>query len=170
MTTYVGVGRRAVAILIDSVLLVAAVAIVLKISGAGAVGVEHARYGTSESWHLNLTGVPGGLAALVWLAYMSVFESRYGASLGKFALGVRVVRVDGTPMDFFTSVVRNVLRAVDGLFFYLVGAIIMWRSPLRQRVGDIAARTVVVPNQLAVDGRIDPSLRITPAASDEIGR
>src|SRR5436190_1819452 len=85
------------------------------------------------------------ILAVGWLVYMTVMETAYGASLGKFALGIRVVRLDGQPVDGFTSFLRNIIRAVDGAFFYLVGSIIVWNSPLKQRLGDKAAKTVVVP-------------------------
>jgi uncharacterized RDD family membrane protein YckC len=42
------------------------------------------------------------------------------------------------------SVVRNVLRLVDGLFFYLVGALFALASSRGQRLGDRAAHTLVV--------------------------
>lgn len=41
------------------------------------------------------------------------------------------------------SVIRNLVRLVDGIFFNLVGVIIIYRSPLNQRLGDKIAKTVV---------------------------
>jgi uncharacterized RDD family membrane protein YckC len=40
--------------------------------------------------------------------------------------------------------IRNLVRAVDAIFVYLVAAIAVWNSPLRQRLGDMAANTVVI--------------------------
>jgi uncharacterized RDD family membrane protein YckC len=42
------------------------------------------------------------------------------------------------------ALIRNILRIVDGLFVYLVGAILVWKSDKRQRLGDRVAHTVVV--------------------------
>jgi uncharacterized RDD family membrane protein YckC len=42
------------------------------------------------------------------------------------------------------SLVRSLLRIIDGLFVYLVGAILVWRSDMKQRFGDRVAKTVVV--------------------------
>lgn len=39
---------------------------------------------------------------------------------------------------------RNVLRLLDGLFFYLIAAILVWTSRNRQRLGDRVAGTAVV--------------------------
>lgn len=47
-------------------------------------------------------------------------------------------------MGFGAAVIRNVLRVVDGLFFYLVGALFALTSPRGQRLGDRAAHTLVV--------------------------
>jgi uncharacterized RDD family membrane protein YckC len=71
----------------------------------------------------------------------------WGATLGKMLLRLRVVKTDGTPISRSESIIRNLLRIIDGLFYYLVGAILIWNSPLRQRLGDRAAKTVVVRRQ-----------------------
>jgi len=39
---------------------------------------------------------------------------------------------------------RNILRIIDGLFAYLIGAVLIWRSDKQQRLGDSYAMTVVV--------------------------
>ncbi|WCB96904.1 hypothetical protein DSM104299_05674 [Baekduia alba] len=60
-------------------------------------------------------------------------------------LGLRVVRADdGGKPTARAILVRNTLRLVDGLpILYLVGFITMLATPTRQRVGDLAASTVV---------------------------
>jgi uncharacterized RDD family membrane protein YckC len=63
------------------------------------------------------------------------------------AMKLRVVRQDGAALDWQAAVVRNILRIIDGLFFYLVGAIAVWISKSKQRLGDMAAHTIVVRAQ-----------------------
>jgi uncharacterized RDD family membrane protein YckC len=58
--------------------------------------------------------------------------------------GIHVVGEDGGHLTFEASLVRNLLRLVDCLFFYLVGAIFALTSPHGQRLGDRAAHTLVV--------------------------
>ena len=129
---YVGVGRRAVAFILDVVLLfVLAYAIALLTGGATRTGFE-------------LSGIPFLLTVFVWIAYFAVLEKTAGATLGKMAMGLRVVRPDGCSISWSSSIIRNLLRIVDGLFFYLVGAILVWQSPTRQRLGDRAGGTMVV--------------------------
>jgi hypothetical protein len=76
-------------------------------------------------------------------------EKQWGGTLGKMALRLKVVKEGGEPLDWQASVVRNVLRIVDGFFFYVVGAIVVWTSKKRQRLGDMVAHTLVVPRVVA---------------------
>ena len=129
----VGVGRRAVAIIIDMIVL-GILGWVLALGMGGA---------TSEGF--NLSGAPALIWFLVALAYYVVMEVQMGGTLGKLALGLKVVKEGGEKVDWQASIIRNLLRIVDGFFFYLVGAIIVWTSKKKQRLGDIVAHTLVVP-------------------------
>jgi len=122
---YVGVGPRFLALLIDSII----------------IGVVGAILGVIFK---NSPGLSGGVTGLLALAYFIVLEATQGATLGKMALGLRVTRTDGAPISWTESIIRNLLRIIDGLFVYLVGAILIWTSPLKQRLGDRVAKTVVV--------------------------
>ncbi|GLQ93291.1 RDD family protein [Dyella acidisoli] len=85
------------------------------------------------------------LFALMW-AYNVVCEVWFhGQTLGKRALGLRVVSADGTPITLLPSITRNLLRVVDGLpGIYGVGLICSMIDPSGRRVGDIVAGTLVV--------------------------
>lgn len=78
--------------------------------------------------------------------YPVLFEVfRHGQTPGKKALGISVVQDDLTPVSFGTSLVRNLLRTVDFLpFFYLLGLITMVTNNRFQRLGDLAAGTLVI--------------------------
>jgi uncharacterized RDD family membrane protein YckC len=130
--SYVGVGWRAVATIIDLVIVyILGYLVALVLGGTTASGFE-------------LQGAPALIWMLLSLLYYVGLEATLGATLGKLVLGLRVVTTDGAPITWSTALVRNLLRIVDGLFFYLVGAILVWRSPLRQRLGDRVAGTIVV--------------------------
>ena len=133
--TYVSVGRRFVAILIDWIL----------------VGLVTAPFGTyrfeNGSFQYSSAGGAFLVQLLVTLAYFTVLEATVGATVGKLALGVRVVNADGSKLDWGSALVRNILRIVDAFPYfipYLVGAILVWSSPTRQRLGDRAGGTAVV--------------------------
>lgn len=89
-----------------------------------------------------------GLVFFLWFSalvlYFVILEAVAGQTLGKKLVGIRVVRVDGSPIGFTESFIRNLLRIVDGLFGYLVGAIFIWTSDKQQRLGDRAAGTIVI--------------------------
>jgi hypothetical protein len=56
-----------------------------------------------------------------------------------------VIKVDGRPIGWLESSIRNILRAVDVLLgFYPLGLFVMFLSSRSQRIGDYAAGTVVI--------------------------
>jgi uncharacterized RDD family membrane protein YckC len=68
-----------------------------------------------------------------------------GSSPGKRLVGLRVVKLDGLEVDLRASSIRNLLRAADVLpSSYLVGLTSMLISSRSQRLGDLAAGTLVV--------------------------
>ena len=68
-----------------------------------------------------------------------------GQSIGKRSLRLRVVDARGLRLTFAQVVLRNLLRVVDGLpLFYLVGGITSFLNAQGQRLGDLAAGTLVV--------------------------
>ncbi len=68
-----------------------------------------------------------------------------GQTLGKRVLGLRVVDAEGLRLRPSQVVLRNLLRPVDSLpGFYLLGGLVALFSPRLQRLGDLAAGTVVV--------------------------
>jgi uncharacterized RDD family membrane protein YckC len=139
--TLAGPGSRLVGALIDGLLMIAALA------GVYFLFLEPVMEGASPL-----------LAAFFWVfvflllfGYHVFFEVlNSGRTVGKLAAGLRVVRLDGGPVSFRTSVVRNVLRIVDVLpgFYpvglYVVGVISVLVTARNQRVGDLAAGTLVV--------------------------
>jgi uncharacterized RDD family membrane protein YckC len=80
-----------------------------------------------------------------WL-YPALFEVYAGgATPGKKALGLRVIHADGTPVDWPAALIRNLLRAADFLpVFYGFGLVAMLCNRDFQRLGDLAAGTVVI--------------------------
>ncbi len=83
------------------------------------------------------------LNATVFFLYLWLLEASFGATLGKAMVGIRVV---GTAERnrFAALAIRNLLRVVDGLGFYLVGAVVASCSGIHRRLGDICVGTVVI--------------------------
>ncbi len=84
------------------------------------------------------------LMVLLFFGYFIALEATLGATVGKLACDLRVVKTDGTALTWSGALIRNLLRLVDGLFSYLVGVLLIWRSPRKQRLGDRVAKTVVI--------------------------
>jgi uncharacterized RDD family membrane protein YckC len=85
-------------------------------------------------------------AFLVIFGYDVAFEVLNGGRTpGKRSAGLRVVRDDGAPVTFVTSAIRNVMRIIDFLpVFYGVGMTSIFLTRHHQRLGDLAAGTIVV--------------------------
>jgi uncharacterized RDD family membrane protein YckC len=131
-------GRRIAATLIDVVLLGGAYALVA--AGTGAIHTVG-----PWNWAADTSPTTSVLYALGVAAYFILMEVRFGQTLGKMLTGIRVIdeRTGATP-DFGAASIRTVLRLVDGLAGYLVAYAVVLTSARRQRLGDMAARTLVV--------------------------
>lgn len=99
----------------------------------------------------DVTGGAGAAAASVVLflllfGYDVFFETRAsGRTPGKRRAGLRVVLADGRPVTFSASALRTVVRLVDFLpGAYLTGAVAILVTRRNQRLGDLAAGTLVV--------------------------
>jgi uncharacterized RDD family membrane protein YckC len=85
------------------------------------------------------------VAFLLEWGYPVYFEYKTGSTPGKQALSLRVVLADGAPLTLGSAMLRNLVRFVD--FFpvgYVVGLISCLFTQRFQRLGDLAAGTLVV--------------------------
>ena len=109
---------------------------------------------------LGMGGIGGGfllifLFAVEWL-YPVLFELLMrGQTPGKKVLGIAVVNDDLSPVTLGTSLVRNLLRTVDFLPLLYLGAVITMLSNRRfQRLGDLAAGTLVISSTRAAQAAV----------------
>ncbi len=129
-----GIGIRAVSVIVDSILGLIFFMIVgflftgsftFQVFGAEAMGL-------------------GGSWIVLFFLYFFLMEGYMGQTVGKMVTGIKVVKEDGEPCDMQASFIRNILRIIDGIFVYLVGAIFIAISDKKQRLGDRLAGTLVV--------------------------
>ena len=91
-----------------------------------------------------------GLTVLAYffisIGYGMTAEWRWrGQTIGKRLLRLRVMDAQGLTLRFSQVVIRNILRFVDSLpLFYAVGGVACLFSRRAQRLGDIAADTIVI--------------------------
>ena len=99
------------------------------------------RAATAESLPARLALI---FLALMFLSFV-LLEGLFGATLGKWVLGLRVVGITGGKPGLARSALRNLLRLVDGLpAFNLLGIFLIQRSPEKARFGDRIAQTRVI--------------------------
>jgi uncharacterized RDD family membrane protein YckC len=133
-------GDRLIALALDTALLVSILAVIAVYLASRFGGITHSGF--------SIEGKPALISllavALVGLAYHWLLEGLAGATLGKAIMGLRVRGKSGKACGLKASLIRNLLRVVDGLGVYLVGLLVALFSRSRQRLGDHLGGTVVV--------------------------
>ena len=148
--TLASAGSRFLAVAIDTFLQLAAAVIAALL--AMAVGAAAMLTGGDFALWIQ------ALAILVWFTlyygYFALFESLWnGQTPGKRAIRLRVITLSGRPITVFDAILRNLVRIVDQLpGIYAVGLASVFLSPKNQRLGDLAAGTVVVHEQALSHG------------------
>ncbi len=139
---YAGLGRRFLALALDGLLFCAFFfPITYLVKGVWLMAPE------DHLWNYGLFVTdPLCIAFLiVMILYFILLEELLGATLGKWVMGLRVVRVDGGKPGLLRSAARNLLRVVDGLpTLNLIGIVLILISAERARFGDLAAGTRVI--------------------------
>ena len=145
---------RFVAAIIDSILLIIAfvvltIPIMLVLGGLGGLlGGEEGAFGAG------LMGLL--LAVLVFtilqLLYKPLMEaSEFQGTLGKYMLGMKVVKADGERLDMSTSFVRSIVylvcMALLSLLVPVLAFIMIGFTEQKQGLHDIVAKTFVVPKE-----------------------
>jgi uncharacterized RDD family membrane protein YckC len=140
-----GLGSRFLAVILDGiaqgiVLIVAGIAFFAALRVAAPVA---SRIPNALGWVVAF-GIL--IAFLVLTGWFIVFEIWWsGRTPGKRALGLRVVRDGGFPIDPGAAVIRNLIRIVEMLLgFYAISAVSALLSKENKRLGDLAAGTIVV--------------------------
>ncbi len=164
--TLAGVGSRFASALLDYILqfiILVALALVLRYGAGFSPGSSSV---SAAFWVV-------GFFAVFW-GYDVAFEVlNSGRTPGKAANGLRVVRESGAPVTFGPSAVRNVIRIIDLLpGTYLVGITSILVTKRNQRVGDLAAGTLVIreTRRLPPEVRVAPSVQTPTWDTSAIGR
>lgn len=144
------VGSRFLAVAIDTAIQVAGgialfivVAVLFWLTSAGAAA--------ARPWVMSVFVIG---AFLIYYAYFAVFEALWnGQTPGKRAIGLRVIHATGRPVSVWEAVLRNVVRIADQMpAIYAVGIVSVFLTERSQRLGDLAAGTVVVHERLGEAG------------------
>jgi len=133
-------GRRVVAVIIDGILLSLAVGLITVVFGAFSGGDAN-----DTTIEIGIGTGDSLLYGLLAFVYYTLMESSTGQTVGKSITGIRVVsETTGQPPGLGAAALRNLLRIIDAILVYLVGFLIVVSSAKRQRLGDMAAHTLVI--------------------------
>jgi uncharacterized RDD family membrane protein YckC len=137
-----GIGSRFIALLIDTLIWGAGLLILGLIAWAFQPALQ-AFNALSYQWTVALFTFT--IFLLNW-GYFTLFEALWhGRTPGKRVARIRVIQRSGRAIGIFESMARNFIRYVDQIpFFYAVGVIAVFATRQHQRLGDLAAGTLVV--------------------------
>jgi uncharacterized RDD family membrane protein YckC len=168
-----GIGSRFIALLIDYLVWLAL--LVLGIVGISLLGPSMREApGPTSKWAIAVVIL---IPFLIFWGYFTLFEAFWGGRTpGKRVARIRVIQRSGRGISLFEAMTRNLLRIVDQFpLIYGVGIASMFLTRQHQRLGDLAAGTLVVHDreQLTASsfeshGRIITPMPTPPSAVKEI--
>lgn len=127
-------GRKVVATMIDYVVILAITVLYILTFGE-----------PNEEGGKSVTGWSALLIVLPWFIYFIFTEWYFGATPGHKIVGLKVVSVDGSRLRFTQVFVRRFCDALEiSWCFGLIAFILVLNSEQNQRLGDIAAKTLVI--------------------------
>ena len=137
-----GIGSRFIALLVDYLIWGAGL-VVLIVLGIALLPALHTFNRISAQW---AEAIVIFIIFLVQWGYFTLFEAFWnGRTPGKRVAKIRVIQQSGRSIGLVESMARNLVRYIDQLpFFYAVGVIAMFVTKQHQRLGDLAAGTLVV--------------------------
>ena len=140
--TYAGLGRRFLALSVDALLLSAVFFPTTRIV-KGVWLMAPSDHLWRVGWFIS---DPLCMIFLLVIAiYFVVLEGVFGRTVGKWFLGLQVIRKDAGNPGLLRALLRNLLRLVDALpVLSILGVVLIIRSPEKARVGDLVAGTRVV--------------------------
>lgn len=81
------------------------------------------------------------LIPVIWFLYFFICEGAFGATPGKALSSLRVIKKGGGRISLWQAALRAFLSILE---VNPIGAIVIWSTPLKQRIGDLLAGTLVV--------------------------
>ena len=148
-----GLGSRFLALFVDHLILAAALLLVV----GGLLSLHGVLVGLVPQLTNQLLGIPVFVivvilsATLFYVAYFIFYEMIWaGQTPGKRLAGLRAIRTSGQRIGFIESAIRNILRFADMVPpLQAVGILSVFFTRRSQRLGDLAAGTIVVKERLA---------------------
>jgi uncharacterized RDD family membrane protein YckC len=156
-----GIGSRFIAGLLDNLLIALMYIVLLLLLLALGINII-SRAGFSNVPEMWVLAIMIFFAFLIYWGYFVLFEMlTNGQSPGKKYMKIRVVMMEGGGISLSSIAIRNLLRVVDAIGFYAVAGITMFVTQKVQRLGDLAAGTVVISEEIPdYSARYDKKKRV----------
>ena len=137
-----GIGSRFIALLVDYLIWGAGFLLLFFLAVLLLPGI-HAFSKISAQWAVAIAVF---IVFLLNWGYFTLFEAFWnGRTPGKRVARIRVIQRTGQAIGLFESMARNFVRYIDQFpFFYAVGVVCVFVTKQHQRLGDLAAGTLVV--------------------------
>jgi uncharacterized RDD family membrane protein YckC len=137
-----GIGSRFLALLIDYLIWFTGILLLYWLYSVFLPGLKS----FSESSYQWAVAIRFLIFFLLNWGYFTLFEAFWnGRTPGKRIARIHVIQRSGRAIGLFESMARNLVRFIDQIpFFYAVGLITMFCTRQHQRLGDLAAGTLVV--------------------------
>ena len=164
-----GLGSRFLALVVDMLAQMAIATALLIVFAFASPAVSRAGPLASKNVLAWLIAFAIVLFFLIFFGWFIIFETWWsGRTPGKRALGLRVVRDGGFPIDVGAAIIRNLVRIAEAfLGFYAISAVSALVSKENKRLGDFAAGTLVVRDR--ADAVPDLDAYLARPARSEIG-
>ncbi|MGH9589270.1 MAG: RDD family protein [Terracidiphilus sp.] len=137
-----GIGSRFIALLVDYLIWGAGITVLALLSLLILPSIlTYSQVTATWAWAIFLL-----LFFVLNWGYFTLFEAFWnGRTPGKRVARIRVIQRSGRAIGLFESMARNLVRYIDQLpGFYAVGVVTMFITSQHQRLGDLAAGTLVV--------------------------
>jgi uncharacterized RDD family membrane protein YckC len=156
-----GIGSRFIAGLMDTLLITLMYIVLLLLFLTLGINII-SQVGISNVLEMWMLAIMIFVAFLIYWGYFVLFEMwTNGQSPGKKYMKIRVVMLEGGGISLNSIAVRNLLRVVDAIGFYAVAGIAMFVTKKVQRLGDLAAGTVVISEEIPdYSARYDKKKRV----------
>lgn len=127
---YVGFGLRFVAKFLDGI-IGALIGTVVSYFVVPILNGTMSNSGSATLHNLKVQGMVAGINFVVGLVFNTFFLVKFGATLGKMAVKIKVVRSDGSPIGLGTAIARPFAEIVSALILYIGYFMILWDPECR---------------------------------------
>jgi uncharacterized RDD family membrane protein YckC len=155
-SNYAGFWMRFVAVIIDGIIIgimqFVVIMPILAMLGLGFASMQDFNFNNiTEEDAVGMAGAIiaamtaiSGVSFVIQTLYFSLMESsKYQATVGKMALGLKVTDMNGDKLDFVKALLRQVCKIISGMIF-LIGYIMAGLTEKKQALHDMIAGALVV--------------------------